>query len=119
MNYKIGQALYQVYTGDEINNYKCELWTYIVRSERGGFFYAIYKTEFTWVKQSKKHGDWGWAKVIDPLYRDKTPVGEKFRDLHTTKLAAWKAAKVSYCTEEKCMPAIRRQITKCKSGAKK
>lgn len=89
--YKKGQDLFCVYADDETGT--CELWLYKVRTIRAGFVFAIrYEKDWTWVKLSNKNGDWGWAKNIDPLCRDRTPIGKDFSDLHTTKLKAWKHA---------------------------
>lgn len=48
----------------------------------------------TWVKRSKKHRDWGWAKNIDKTFKKTFFVGEDGRiepssqSIHTTKRAA-------------------------------
>lgn len=94
--YNVGQSLYKVWWDDETG--KCEVELYIIRSIRKGRVFATKKTEFTWVKVSKKHGDYGWASYIS--HWDK----EAFRpeamgklgwapSVHLTKQEAWQAAK--------------------------
>ncbi len=94
--YNVGQELYRVSWNDEDG--KCEQDTYIIRSIRKGRVHATRKTEFTWVKVSTKHGDYGWAKYIShwdkEAFRPEGLAGLGWKpNVHLTKLAAWKAAK--------------------------
>lgn len=86
IKYRVGQSLYDVLVG---NNGACELTEWIVRTIRGGKVTAIKKDQFTWVKLSSKNGDWGWAKSIDPLWRQSWSCGQP-APLQTTKRLAWK-----------------------------
>lgn len=91
MNYKTGKILYHVYVDSDDG--KFFLSEYIVRTVRGGYAYAVKKENgTTWVKKSKKSGDFGWSDSIPSYYREKTKVGEPFCGLQTTKLAAYRAA---------------------------
>ncbi len=84
MAYKVGMSLYNIYVEDDG---KCVLIIHIVRTIRGGFVHAIQKINgITWIKKSKKNGDYGWDNSIDYVWRNKA----KFYDLHTTKLAAYR-----------------------------
>lgn len=90
MNYKTGKHLYNVYVDDDGKVFLSE---HIVRTIRGGYVHAVQKENgMTWVKQSKKNGDFGWANSIPDYCRDKVEIGGKFKYLHTTKLAAYRAA---------------------------
>lgn len=71
MKPKIGQSFWDLYVDDG----KIEFFEWIVTSiRRHKVPYSYYQTEFrahlirkssyTWVKRSKKHGDYGWAKNI-------------------------------------------------------
>lgn len=93
MSYKVGQVLYNVGSEEDDNGKptKFSLQEWIIRSIRKGRVYASLKeTGVTWVKQSTKHHDWGWASYI-PTYlkRDWRETTEPF-GLATTKLGAWK-----------------------------
>ena len=88
--YKKGQTLWSVYF--DIETGKCELWEYVVRTIRRPWVYAIIKQNgVTWVKKSRKIGDFGWAYPIPSWYRQRTKYGSKFNDLFTTKRQAWMA----------------------------
>lgn len=87
MKYKIGKILYRASADDEN---KCELDTFMVRTIRGEFVYAVNKIPgITWGKLSKKNGDFGWLNPVDALFRCKTEIGTDFLTLHTTKRKAW------------------------------
>ena len=74
MAYKVGMSLYNIYVEDDS---KCVLSTHIVRTIRGGFVHAIEKINgITWVKKSKKNGDYGWDNSIDYVWRNKAKVGD-------------------------------------------
>lgn len=92
--YKVGQELYKVWWEDEEGT--CGQDLYIVRSIRKGRIHATKKDSHTWVKVSKKNGDYGWASYISrwdkESFREDGLYGRK-PSVHTTKLAAWKAAK--------------------------
>lgn len=54
--------------------------------------YLIEKNSVTWVKLSKSHYDYGWAKTIDHYYRKHIKINETAKDvgLFKTKKAACK-----------------------------
>lgn len=92
MSYKVGQVLYSVSYDTEKSKFYSEEWH--VRTIRGGQVTAIMKDEFTWVKLSKTHGDWGWAKSIPPLWRETWAEGTTpGRGIAPTRLGAWKAVR--------------------------
>lgn len=94
MNYRIGQKLFRVSADEETG--KCEMEICVVRTIRGGNVYAIlYLPGITWIKLSKKSGDYGWAKDVG-WARHSTPIGTAFRGLFTTKRQAWMDCKKSY-----------------------
>lgn len=67
---------------------------WVVRSVRSGRIFATLKEPgVTWVKQSKKHFDWGWAKSIPRYCRESWRVGAESFRLRKTKLAAWQKAR--------------------------
>jgi hypothetical protein len=88
--YHIGMILYTVLADDETGTARMEEW--MVRTIRGGKVYAIWKNEFTYVKRSKVHGDWGWAKSIPQIYRRKWSKLQMPQCLHFTKQEAWNNA---------------------------
>jgi hypothetical protein len=96
MKYHIGLILYTVFGDDETGTARMEEW--MVRTIRSGKVYAIRKNKFTYVKRSKVHGDWGWAKKIDWADRKSWKVGDKPPGLHATKKEAWQHA-----LEDNCM----------------
>lgn len=93
---KLGQVLWQASFYDDGKFEWCE---YIIRTIRGGKVYATEKSFVTWGKKSTKHGDFGWLDPIDPMWRKMWRQNEPrpaYLDLHTTKLAALKAARKGY-----------------------
>ena len=80
-----------LYRVDVEDSGTCVLGIYIVRTIRGGYAYAVEKVQgVTWIKKSKKNGDYGWDDSINKMWRSKIKEGEKFHNLHTTKLAAYR-----------------------------
>jgi hypothetical protein len=68
--------------------------TYRVRTIRGGKVYAVQVNKWTWIKLAwGKDQSRGWAKKIDPLYRQSCREGEQFDCLHRTKGLALRQAK--------------------------
>ncbi len=54
----------------------------------------VQKTEFTWVKRSKRHGDFGWSDNIPSYYRRQFALGESLPPyLFSTPLQALKYAR--------------------------
>ncbi len=53
----------------------------------------ILKDSVTWIKRTKRHGDWGWAYSIPNEYRRQFLLGETPFGLFTTPLQALKDAK--------------------------
>lgn len=94
---KIGQVLWQASFYDDGKFEWCE---YVIRTIRGGKVYATEKVDgITWGKLSKKHRDYGWLDPINPMWRRMWREGEPrpaYHDLHTTKLAALRAARKGY-----------------------
>lgn len=86
---KIGTIYYSLYVDEETLQHDWDEWH--VRTIRGGKVTAIRKDQFTWVKQSKKAGDWGWAKRIHSLWRNTWRQGSDPFGMHTTKLAEIKS----------------------------
>lgn len=64
---KVGTEFFEVFIDEATGECRMETWE--VRTIRGGRITAIHRDRFTWVKLSKKNGDFGWAKTIDPLWR--------------------------------------------------
>ena len=93
LNYRIGQELYRVCVYEDDGQSKMDQWR--IRSKRRSRVYAVLVAPWTWVKRSKKHGDYGWATSIPSWCRESTEDGEPFTRLYTTKLQAWRAAKRS------------------------
>jgi hypothetical protein len=99
--YKVGQKLYSVCIHEDG---KCEMETHIITTIQNrkrsqyldGTHQYVYAVQYihgiTWIKLSKKHGDFGWAKDVN-LYRSFAVEGKPFSSLHTTKRQAWLAAK--------------------------
>ncbi len=84
---------------------------------------AYRKDEFTWVKLSTKHFDWGWAKNIPTSDKKSWTAGTKPNGLHTTRRAALldeqDTVKKGYVSDDpiknkKMLAAIKRAIAKCK-----
>ena len=74
--YKVGQVLHRVFYAeadpDEGLKASLEVDEFVVRSIRKGWVSAVLKLKHvTWVKVSKKHFDWGWAKNIPQWCRTK------------------------------------------------
>jgi hypothetical protein len=82
----IGQQLYDVLESDDGT---CEMQTWEVRTIRKVRITAILINQWTWKKLSIHHGDYGWAPIIDPLWRRTWIDGDC--PFHLTKKAAWKA----------------------------
>ena len=92
VNYKPGETLYRCIIDEDT------LWPHIdvyrVRSVRAGKVHAIQINPWTWIKLK-----WGtdqargWAKTIDPVYRDSCRYGERFDYLHRTRGAALRQAR--------------------------
>jgi hypothetical protein len=79
---KVGMSIWYVYAYPEDG---IELWEYVVKSIRKKtrkswekhpdivmplIVRIVHKCSATWVKQSKKHFDWGWAKNIPSVFQD-------------------------------------------------
>ena len=106
---KEGQEFYDLLIYDDGT---CEVRTWVCRTIRGGKYTFILKNAFTWVKQSKKHHDWGWAKTIRPddryTYNPNAFIKQDFK-LHKTKLEAWKSEDtedMSWLADDDNDPAI-------------
>lgn len=83
---KVGQELYTV-TLEPNGKAQMELW--ILRTIRKGRCFAVRKDQFTWIKRSKKQGDYGWANYISEYDRYSWPIGSRPDHLRTTKRSAW------------------------------
>lgn len=61
-----------------------------LRTIRGGYIYFIRKNEFTWIKKSKKHFDYGWANNISCWEKMKIKITNPmdYRYLKPTKFSA-------------------------------
>ena len=122
MKYKIKQILYRATSNDSTG--KCEMDLYVVRTIRGGYVYAVAKISgITWGKLSSKNGDFGFLNSIDPIFRYRILVGNKFMSLHTTKMQAWKSLLSeslkwryfdSYSVKKKVITTCKRMINKLK-----
>jgi len=102
--FRVGQQLFEVLVSESGS---CEMQTWEVRTVRGGYVTAIQRNAWTWVKLSTKHGDWGWAKNIDVIWR-KTWKQNQNPDVSRTKKAAWKSilkARLSYVEPEAAQKA--------------
>ena len=86
MKYKEGQTLYEYISSDTKGTVEIQEWR--VRSIRKGRVTAIAVTSFTWVKLSKKHGHFGWAKSIPQWCRETFSPADTSLRLQTTKRAA-------------------------------
>lgn len=92
MKYREGETLVRCIIDDETGRPSYD--TYRVSTIRGGKVYAIHINEFTWIKLKwGKDQSRGWAKTIDPVYRESCREGERFACLHRTKGAALRQAK--------------------------
>lgn len=118
--YKLDQELYTVFVGDDG---KCELATYIVRTIRGGYVYAIWKISSTWGnkaaigKKFSKILNYGWLDPIPSWCRERCKAGDKFSCLHTTKRAAWSDPKnLRYLDDPEDAPIKKRVETAIKSA---
>lgn len=86
--YKEGETLYEVCLDSDTGKFETDIW--IVRTIRGGKITAICKNEYTWVKLTKKHGDWGWDPNIPAIWRETWAVGRHpRRNIRRTRLEAW------------------------------
>lgn len=88
---KIGDTLYSVTVDEGL----ISATSYVVRSKRHGSFYLIVKNSATWVKLSRKNGDWGWAANIPDCFRTDHPIGASITHhyfLANSKIAAAKKA---------------------------
>lgn len=65
--YRPGEEFFEVWTNAEEGSVALQTW--VVSTVRGGMVFAIRKTDYTWVKQSKTSGDYGWATNIDAFNR--------------------------------------------------
>lgn len=92
MKYRSGETLVRCVIDDETGRPSYD--NYRVRSILCGKVYAVQVNEWTWVKlawgRDKAHG---WARVIDPLYRQSCREGERFDCLHRTRGAALRQAR--------------------------
>lgn len=97
MKPKIGQSFWSIYVEDgkiefdewRVRSIQRRCWAKpIVGIKDSGYYrtvaYLIRKTEFTWIKRSKKHFDYGWAKNIRPPDRKQLYLADD-GDLLTTK----------------------------------
>jgi len=111
INYRVGQRLYTVFV-DVAGT--CSMGKYVVRTIRAGRVFAIlYAKDITWVKKSKKHGDFGWAANIPECCRRSAPIGQQLYYLHTTKLQAWRRALKEldyYCDSPEALKRARRTL---------
>ncbi|GEM_PF-5871865 len=103
MKYKIGETLWLCTLDDETGR-PSSYDQFVVRTKRGGKFFAVLKEKgLTWVKKSKRHGDWGWDDSIPDYCRYSCKVGEKFEGLERTKPHALRTAKRLRAAREKRM----------------
>jgi hypothetical protein len=70
---------------------KVEIYVHVLRTIRGRYGYMIQHIHgLTWIKKSKKHGDWGYADNM-PEYRTKFPLSSGL-PYSPTKLSALRDA---------------------------
>ena len=70
---KVGIVVYSVYFDEEYGIDLSEHRLRTIRKNKQGIltaYFIKYVKGITWVKKSKKHGDWGWADNIEHWYRD-------------------------------------------------
>ena len=92
MKYRVGETLFRCVIDDETGRPAYD--AYRVRSVRGGKVHAIQVNEWTWIKLAwGRDQARGWAKRIEPLYRQSCREGERFDNLHRTKGAALRQAR--------------------------
>lgn len=84
---KIGVKRYSAY----VDGNRVEVDTHVLRTVRGRWGYmVVHIPGITWIKKSKKHGDWGYAKNVYPAYRRKF-MWDRGLPYHPTKKAAVRA----------------------------
>ena len=92
MKYRVGETLFRCVIDDETGGPAYD--AYRVRSVRGGKVHAIQVNEWTWIKLAwGRDQTRGWAKRIEPLYRQSCREGERSDNLHRTKGAALRQAR--------------------------
>lgn len=97
---KVGKVYFTASIDEETNRITFEEW-HVVRvanvQDKLGRFYglpprltvtAYRKDQFTWVKKSNKHFDWGWKDRISQIDRRTWGAGKQPSGLFTTKRAA-------------------------------
>lgn len=125
---KIGQVFWSANFYPDTGKFEWD--EYVLRTIRGGKAFATQKNDATWGKRSKKHGDFGWLDPINPMWRRSWSLKTgmpTWMDLHTTKLAALRAARKGYepgdfDTDElyqKAMKTLDSMITKHKGKKKR
>jgi ATP-dependent DNA ligase len=119
---KVGQKIFCVFSDTDDGTMHSDM--YEVRSIRKGVVSAVCKMkDVTWVRKSKKVGDYGWG-YIPSWCRVRWKQGDKLpRGYGTTKLAALRGALKSSdesrfygdeATREKARRTLKRMITRAR-----
>ncbi|MEQ8832228.1 MAG: hypothetical protein RLW87_20640 [Alphaproteobacteria bacterium] len=87
MAHMVGDIAYRV----SVEENRIEILEYVCRTVRGGRAFYVHKIPgVTWVKHSRKHGDYGWAPHVHPDFRRNLLVDRKIS--HTGMARSKKAA---------------------------